>query len=310
MLLVFGEANLVFAHLLLSHSISCSAHPEFPGVYARLSAQYKWIKDNVCSTDNPPLSFDCDGTGTYTQTQSTTPATTTPVPQSATSTTPATTQAANDNNVLNFDGLESTGGYISILEDNFYDEFGIFSIQDKATHYVSALEGDKKRAGVVRIHGGASGGQSEVKTNELSLGGSPFNEYKVTLSTYVATTLDPSDNLCLKYGLNGRTITGEKCWGGSYFTERKWYEDMSIHFKAPDADNLVVSISVEGDEADEEVLIDYIKIQGKTSDVTHRNHVEASKEMKALDSDTNSSNSRFGLILSSVLVIAVSCLLV
>jgi len=210
---------------------------------------------------------------------------------------------------LNFDGLESTGGYVSILEDNFYDEFGLLSIQDKATHYVSALEGDKKRAGVVRIHGGA-GGSSIVKTNELSLDASPFNEYKVTLSAYVATTLDPSDNLCLKYGLNGGTITGEKCWGGGYFAERKWYEDMSIHFTAPDADSLVISISVEGDEADEEVLIDYIKIQGKTSDMTHRNHVEASKDMKALDSDTNSSNSRLGLILSSVLVIVASSLLV
>ena len=263
----------------------------------------------MCSTDNPPSSFDCDGTGTYTQTQSTTPATTTPVPQSATSTTPATTQAANDNNVLNFDGVESTGGYVSILKDEFYDEFGIFSIQSKATHYVSALEGDNKRAGVVRVHGG-SGGKSEVKTNELSLDGSPFNEYKVSISTYVATTLDSLDNLCIKYGLNGGTITGEKCWGGSYFAERKWYEDMSIHFKAPDADNLVISISVEGDESDEEVLIDYIKVQGKTSDMTHRNHVEASKDMKALDSDTNSSNSRFGFILSSVLVLAVSSLLV
>ena len=209
---------------------------------------------------------------------------------------------------MNFDGLESTGGYVSILEDNFYDEFGIFSIQSKATHYVSALEGDKKRAGVVRVHGG-SGGKSEVKTNELSLDGSPFNEYKVTLSTYVATTLDQTDNLCLKYGLNGGTITGEKCWGGSYFTERKWYEDMSIHFKAPDADNLVIGISVEGDEADEEVLIDYIKVQGKTSDMTHRNHVDASKDMKALDSGTNSSNRRLGLT-SSVLVIAASSLLV
>ena len=298
----------MFAHSLLSFP-QHSAHPEFPGVYARISAQYTWIKDNVCSTDNPPLSFDCDGTGTYTQTQSTTPATTSAVPPLAISTTLATTQAASDNNVLDFDGLESTGGYVSILEDNFYDEFGILSIQSKATHYVSALEGDQKRAGVVRIHGGA-GGNSEVKTNELSLDSSPFNEYKVTLSTYVATTLDPSDNICLKYGLDGGTITGEKCWGGSYFVERKWYEDVSIHFKAPDADSLVISISVEGDEADEEVLIDYIKIQGKTSDMTYRNHVDASKEMKALDSDTNSSNSRLGFVFSSVLVVAVTSLLV
>ena len=62
---------------------------------------------------------------------------------------------------------------------------------------------------------------------------------------YVRDTFFSRGLSSLKAQMNGSTITGEKCWGGSYFTERKWYEDMSIHFKAPDADSLVISISVE-----------------------------------------------------------------
>merc|ERR1711862_144262 len=44
---------------IVSWGIEC-AHDDFPGVYTRISAQYDWIKKEVCRRSScPPASFDC-----------------------------------------------------------------------------------------------------------------------------------------------------------------------------------------------------------------------------------------------------------
>jgi trypsin len=211
---------------VVSWGVSC-AHEDFPGVYARVSAQYEWIRNEVCTgSSDPPASFNCQNLAVETS---------------------RTTDVGH--------GSEWT----TIMEEDFTYGFGLFSKDgNNANHYAATME----RTGVVGVGGGAMG-VSTLTSNDISLQNNPFSRIKVSFSLH-AVEMEQLDDLCLDYDIDGGAITGEKCWSQSgVFVEDRWYDDISFEFASSNAESLRLRFQVRGADAYDDVLIDSIVIKGR-----------------------------------------------
>mmetsp|Transcript_24220 Transcript_24220/g.36830 ORF Transcript_24220/g.36830 Transcript_24220/m.36830 type:complete len:455 (-) Transcript_24220:111-1475(-) len=207
---------------IVSWGVSC-AHKDFPGVYARVSAKYEWIRKNVCEGSSiPPASFNCDSDDTTPQ------------------------------------DVSHTGGWTTIIEEDFTTGLGLFRNHgNSATRYNRA----KNRGGVVRI-GGAEGGSSEIESNRISLSNNSFAKLRIIFSFY-AIEMEHSDDLCVNYEIDNGVITGEKCWSSLHaFDNSRWYDDKSLELTVSNAQSLSIRFRVDGDDAKDDVLIDSVTVQG------------------------------------------------
>ena len=72
-----------------------------------------------------------------------------------------------------------------------------------------------------------------------------------------------SGDLCLDCEIDNEAITSEKCWSSLHaFENSRWYDDKRLEFAASNAQNLRIRFRVDGDDEEDDVLIDSVTIQG------------------------------------------------
>ncbi len=135
------------------------AMAEYPGVYARVSSQYEWIRKTVCRNSKSDHNFNCD-----------------------------------DVPVLDSD--VSTGAWTNVLREGFTNGYGAAfdHVGNDARHYPVA----ESKQGVVLIGGGAGGKSSFQSHNFVSDDGASYSFFKIT-ATVRATQMEQGDDFCIEF---------------------------------------------------------------------------------------------------------------
>ena len=212
------------------------------GVYTRVSTQYKWIREQVCSrSSSPPDHFNCNAASTPQQSQTS-------------GNGDEIEEVADEEAGI---GVEEEPAGPALFEkgsfrvEDFDDgDFGMFADHsESARHYAES----HLQQGVVAVGDGLS-----IGTEYLSLG--DFNSLTVSYR-FLAENLHPGDEFCLEYILDGGESGSECTSRQGPFANGIWYikrATLDISNASSVKLGFVLREKSSSDGQDSEVLLDKV----------------------------------------------------
>jgi len=222
------------------------AMAEYPGVYARLSSQYDWVRTTVCLNSKSDHGFNCDDVDMTASETETAAAVFVNDGESTSST------AAADSDV-------STGNWKNVLSEGFAFGYGAAfdHVGNDARHYLVA----EWKQGVVRIGGGA-GGKSIFQSHKLVSEDEAYSFFRVT-ATVRATQMSQGDDFCIEFEGNNEQ-SGQKCWRATHELQNDEWATVTYHFDVVAVDELLVRLRIDtADEDNAGLFIDEITINAE-----------------------------------------------
>jgi len=240
------------------------AHDDFPGVYARISAEYDWIKKEVCNRSSyPPANFGCSGGNIVQEDESVSDNSSddsvptfepTLLPTFAPTLSPTlsptlapTLERSNSSKYVS----SGSGIWRTVVDEDFSGGFGTFKSDGQGSKYYRSA---KDRSGVARIQETSSISSIDLALNK--------NEsiVRVNFSAYVVI-FELDDEVCLDASIGGSDYVEQRCWSLGHVNNKEW-TDMSADFDA--SGSLSIRFRCNGDSKHDDVLIDEVQVQASS----------------------------------------------